>query len=69
MIDAEFKQTLTPDVIRQVVDLIPDEWAVNAEEGLSANDIREVYYQFLSRRVENSANFLNEALHARKTLI
>jgi len=55
--------------IREVVDMIPDEWATNAEEGLSANDIREVYYQFLSRRVENSANFLNEALHARKTLI
>jgi hypothetical protein len=69
IVDAEFKQLLTPNVIREVVDMIPDEWATNAEEGLSANDIREVYYQFLSRRVENSANFLNEALHARKTLI
>jgi len=52
-----------------VVDLIPDSWVTFAEEGFSANEIREVYYLFLTRRLEHSDNFLNEAQHARKTLI
>jgi len=67
--DVEIKKIITPEVIRKVVDMIPDEWAATAEEGLSANDVREVYYQFLTRRLENSNNFINEAIHARKTLI
>ena len=67
--DAEFKQILTHEVIRGVVDLIPDSWIAFAEEGFSANEIREVYYLFLTRRLEQSDNFLNEALHARETLI
>jgi len=67
--DVEIKKIITPEVIRKVVDMIPDEWAATAEEDLSANDVREVYYQFLIRRLENSNNFINEAIHARKTLI
>jgi len=67
--NVEIKKIITPEVIRKVVDMIPDEWAATAEEGLSANDVREVYYQFLIRRFENSNNFINEAIHARKTLI
>jgi len=63
------KQILTPEVIREVVDLIPDSWADVAEEGFTANEVREVYYQFLNQRLENSDNFLNEANNARKTLV
>jgi len=68
-VNTEIKQILTPEVIRDIVNMIPDEWAANSEEGLSVYEIREVYYQFLVRRLENSDNFLNEALNARKTLI
>ena len=68
-VNVEIKQVLTPEVIRDIVNMIPDEWAANAEQGLSVYEIREVYYQFLVRRLENSDNFLNEALNARKTLI
>ena len=69
VVNVEIKHILTKEVIRNMVDMIPDEWSATAEEGLSADDVREVYYQFLSRRLENSDNFLNEALHAKKTLI
>jgi len=68
-VNTEIKQVLTPEVIRDIVNMIPDEWAANSEEGLSVYEIREVYYQFLVRRLENSDNFLNEALNARKILI
>ena len=68
-VDGECKQILTNEVIREVVNLIPDSFANWTEDGDTPETIREVYYQFLSRRLENSDNFLNEALHARKTLI
>ena len=68
-VNTAFKQIITGDVIRRLVNLIPDEWAVHAEEGLSADDVREVYYQFLIRRMDHSGNFINEALNARKTAV
>ena len=68
-VNTAFKQIITNDIIRELVNLIPDEWADHAEEGLSADDVREVYYQFLVRRLEHSDNFINEALNARKTAV
>ncbi len=68
-VNAAFKQIITNDIMRELVNLIPNEWAAHAEEGLSADDVREVYYQFLIRRLEHSDNFLNEALNARKTAV
>jgi hypothetical protein len=66
-VDAAFRQLITPEAIREIVELIPNEWAEHAEQGLSAAEVREVYYQFLTRRLEHSTNFLNEAIHARET--
>ena len=65
-VDAAFRQLITPETIREIVELIPNEWAEHAEQGLSAAEVREVYSQFLTRRLEHSTNFLNEAIHARE---
>jgi len=65
-VDVAFRQLITPETIREIVELIPNEWAEHAEQGLSAAEVREVYYQFLTRRLEHSTNFLNEAIHARE---
>lgn len=66
-VDAAFKQLLTPAHIRGVVSLIPDEWLVTHGEEPEAS--REVYYRFLTNRLQHSDIFLNEAQHARKSLI
>jgi len=66
-VDAAFRRLITPEIIREIVELIPNEWAEHAEQGLSAAEVREVYYRFLTRRLEHSTNFLNEAIHARET--
>ncbi|HLP03933.1 MAG TPA: HipA family kinase [Paludibacter sp.] len=63
------KNILTPGVIREIVDLIPDGFANWTEDGDTPESIRETYFRFLALRLENSGNFLNEAIHARKTLI
>ena len=68
-VDAECKQVLTNEVIRDIVNLIPDSFAYWTEDGDTPETIREVYYQFLTSRLTNSSIFLNEALHARETIV
>lgn len=65
--DAASKQILTDEVIREIVNLIPDDWANWTEDNETPETIKEVYYQFLSERLKHSDIFLNEALNARKT--
>jgi hypothetical protein len=57
---------LTPQVIEQVIDLIPDEWLF--EDGPPA-EMRQVYNEFLNQRIASSYVFVNEAQHARAALI
>jgi hypothetical protein len=67
--DAECKAILTNEVIREIVDLIPDDFVNWTEDGDTPYSIREIYYQFLCERLNHSENFVNEALNARKTSI
>ncbi len=68
-VDKEFASILTPEKIRSIVNLIPDDWLQWADAEESADTIREVYFEFLARRVSHSEIFVNEAEHARKALI
>lgn len=67
-VDAELKATLTPQLIADILALIPDEWL---DERLfeSAEAQRNAYAYFLNTRIENSSVFVNEAENARQTLI
>jgi hypothetical protein len=68
-VDAAFRAVLTPDRLRAIVGLIPDEWLVGGPWTESPDAIRDVYTQFLVMRAGNSAIFINEALHAREAII
>jgi hypothetical protein len=65
----EFKSILTTDVIRNIVNLIPDAWLQWEENQEQPEAIREVYFQFLSTRLDHSEIFITEAQNARATLI
>ena len=67
-VDEEFKSILSEDLIKLIVNLIPDEWLVEAPFETKAQH-RAAYAQFLTTRIANSAVFINEANHARETLI
>jgi len=69
IIDAAFCSLLNNEKIRKIVDLIPSEWLVNETAFASVDDHREAYVQFLETRIANSAIFVKEAQHARKSLI
>ncbi|WP_345948039.1 HipA family kinase [Mucilaginibacter sp. PAMB04274] len=68
-VNAEFKTLLTNEQIRHIVNLIPDDWLIDASTTDTANERREVYYQFLTTRLAASEIFITEAKNARATLI
>lgn len=67
--DSQMQQRITPAVIRAIVSVIPDTWLQHADIDESPEAMREVYYRFLTGRMQQSAIFLNEAIHARTAII
>ncbi|MFV8377051.1 HipA family kinase [Flavobacterium sp. LB1P71] len=68
-IDALFKKMLTEEVLQSIVNLIPTEWLQWEDTDETPETLREVYFQFLSIRLNHSEIFINEAQNARETLI
>ena len=68
-VDAEFKTILSAEVLKSIVNLIPEEWLVWEDSDETPEALREVYLQFLLIRLNHSEIFINEAQNARKTLI
>ncbi|RYE26347.1 MAG: aminotransferase class I and II [Sphingobacteriales bacterium] len=69
-VNAEFKEILTPELIRSIIALIPDSWI--SEENIAEatrNDVRNVYAEFLLQRLTSSQTFVKEAQNARQALI
>ncbi|HYP51291.1 MAG TPA: hypothetical protein VEQ34_10145, partial [Pyrinomonadaceae bacterium] len=54
---------LKPELLREIVNLIPAEWLGDAAEKL-----REDYFNFLTARLETPREFVKEALDARRNL-
>jgi len=67
--DQRFREILTSECVRNIVNMIPDTWLIQESSLDAAEDKREVYYQFLMNRLSHSAIFVNEANHAREALI
>ena len=65
--DAYFKTVLTPEKLKNIVDLIPDEWLNSA--GQTIPETRNMYLRFLEIRMASSKNFIKEAQNARAALI
>ncbi|RRQ45577.1 HipA family kinase [Chryseobacterium sp. SC28] len=65
----KFKAILTDEVLREIVELIPEDWLQWSDSDLSPAEIKDVYFQFLTLRRNNSDNFLNEAQNARTKVI
>lgn len=68
-VDAAFCSVLTPESIAAVVGLVPDEWIAGGSWGESPSAVRNVYREFLTRRLQHAAIFINEALNARKAIV
>lgn len=68
-VDVAYRAMLTPERIQAIVSLIPDAWLTNESTPESADEQRQVYYQFLAARLASSEIFVNAAIDARHALI
>lgn len=66
---AQAVQILTPDLVKAIVGLVPDEWLLPGDENITAEERRTVYAEFLNQRIALSQIFVKEAIHARESLI
>ena len=63
-VDKELCSVLNEELIRSVIDLIPEEWLIGEQTFNTTGEHREAYIKYLLTRLANSANFVNEARHA-----
>lgn len=59
--DVWAKSILNESVIKTIVDLIPNEWLAN--DAMPIDVKRNIYIQFLTKRLEHSSNFVNTILN------
>ncbi|RDV16043.1 aminotransferase class I and II [Pontibacter diazotrophicus] len=68
-VDTAFRTILSPERIRSIVALIPEDWLTSDSPFETADEHRAAYVQFLETRLAHTENFIKEAQHARKALI
>jgi len=64
--DAALAPMLTPEVLRSIVEMAPDEWLVDEPGFESARDVRSAYVAYLSSRLEEPRTWVRalEEAHA-----
>lgn len=68
-VNAEYKAFITADNLKPIVDLLPDNWLQYEGTDLTAEEVRQVYFNFLMERLQHADVFTNEADNARRALI
>ena len=67
--NAHCSAVLTHRCIRDIVELIPQEWLQWQDTQDSPQEIKQAYFEFLTTRLAHSEIFIKEAQNARQTLI
>ena len=63
------KQVLNEEKLKEIVNLIPQEWLIWDDSNKTPEELKNMYLKFLVTRLNNSEIFVNEAKYARETLI
>ena len=64
-----FINIITPQLLKDIVALVPDEWLLTDSPFTTTNEHRNAYADFLTARLAHAEIFVNEAIHARETVI
>lgn len=67
--DRHAHQWLTPELLHEIPQLIPDEWLHWEGFSLTPDEIRKTYTDFLTTRLAHSQTFIDTANHARAALV
>lgn len=68
-IDAPLAERLTPEMISEIVSLIPDAWLQTDSSFMSVGECRQAYADYLLRRLEPPRLFVEEAARVRASLV
>lgn len=68
-INDEMIALLSDAKLKEITNLIPTDWLYWEDTAMDAEEIREVYYQFLVLRRNNANNFVKQIQDARETLL
>ncbi|MBO0947408.1 HipA family kinase [Fibrella forsythiae] len=68
-VDAEYRALLTADRIREIISLIPDDWLMTEGAETTAEEQRNIYFQFLTTRLAESERFVTAANDVRNALV
>lgn len=68
-IDSKYRSIFSNDVVKRILNAIPDEWLQEEGRTLSPDEVREVYRKFLLGRLAQSEVFLNQIENERKNSI
>ena len=68
-INEEMTAILTDEKLQEITSLIPTDWLEWEGSDQNPEQIREVYFQFLKLRRDNSHNFVKQIRDARETLV
>lgn len=63
--DEVMTKSITEDVIRRVVDLIPADWMKDGSPFSTTTENRQAYIDYLMKRLEQPRHFVEEAIRAR----
>ena len=64
-IDHAMTASITKDVIKEIVDLVPDDWMNDNSPFSTTAENRQAYIDYLTRRLEEPRHFVEEAIRAR----
>jgi hypothetical protein len=67
--DATLTQRVMPDILADIVHLIPDAWLMEEAPFGSRNQLRDAYLAYLRSRLEPPHGFLEAAIHARSLYV
>ncbi len=67
--DVEFKKILSRELIENIIAAIPEEWLQGESTFQTVEEHRRAYVDFLTTRITHSDIFVNEAKHARESII
>lgn len=68
-VDKSYRSLLTPELLKAILSIVPDEWLDPGPGHSKAAENRQVYTQFLTTRLSLSTEFAKHAQHARQALI
>lgn len=69
LVNSEFKKILSKELIENIITAIPEEWLKDETAFQSIEEHRQAYIDFLLTRIAHSETFVNEAKHARESII